>query len=564
MGRLILVFYLGWLGGILLAAEAEHLAPPSSPPVQLTPDETAEIQARLRNFYAVPVKPEAMNIRQPKYDVATGQPSSSWTLLRPAASAQPGTLAWLAGEKGTEAFQKAYCDQVLKKRFPNLNCDHSQPPTWAAGESNDRMENLVHGWVAQPTYDLDSLPTDGSTDIGLWSDDYWPIQFGGTSFRYGKYSSTQPFANYRQAVGSYFQPKEWGGILPLPLSTLDQDIWSWSPAEKYDLTVGDELFSLTNEQKQEGSHLLNDKGDVDSWMGYCNGWTAASVMVAKPTAPVTLVGPMGTRIQYSPADVRALATLTWAKGDYNSQNVGGRCDEKDPKTYPNGRLVDQDCFDTNPATFHLALANMIGLAHQSFIMDKQFDYQVWNQPIQGYSFTYFNPLQPSMTSKNWRDVVVPYDQTFKSSDRFQHPLTRGVRTAVGYSDRNVQWIVGVIATVDYLAEVQPDLSTSAGQDLVRRESYTYDLELYPYNGGVYPQGGEWHENAHPDFLWVPAHGDYAHFNSDFVHRGFTGKTPPSYSLTRAARQVSSKGATLCEVMRSLVDASSGQARYQCP
>ena len=74
---------------------------------------------------------------------------------------------------------------------------------------------------------------------------------------------------------------------------MEKHIVDLSPSEKYDLTMGDEQFSLTNQQKLEGSKNLGDDHDVESWMGICHGWAAGSVMAPKPIAPVTLVGDSG-------------------------------------------------------------------------------------------------------------------------------------------------------------------------------------------------------------------------------------------------------------------------------
>ena len=83
-------------------------------------------------------------------------------------------------------------------------------------------------------------------------------------------------------------------------------------------------------------------------------------------------------MEWYPDDIKALATLAWSTGRFRANQISGRCDAKDPKTFPNGRLSQQECFDTNPATFHLALANLIGRHGVPFIMDAAYDYEVWN------------------------------------------------------------------------------------------------------------------------------------------------------------------------------------------
>jgi hypothetical protein len=46
--------------------------------------------------------------------------------------------------------------------------------------------------------------------------------------------------------------------------------------------------------------------------------------------------------------------------------------------------LDGTCIDTNPGTLHLLLANLIGIERKSFVFDRTFDDEVWNQPLRGY------------------------------------------------------------------------------------------------------------------------------------------------------------------------------------
>ncbi|MCI5122220.1 MAG: hypothetical protein D3908_13720, partial [Candidatus Electrothrix sp. AUS4] len=45
---------------------------------------------------------------------------------------------------------------------------------------------------------------------------------------------------------------------------------------------------------------------------------------------------------------------------------------------------------------------------------------------------------------------------------------------------------------------------SAANDQVKTVEYLYDLEL-DFAGNII--GGEWYQNAHPDFLWTPVQGE---------------------------------------------------------
>ena len=351
----------------------------------------------------------------------------------------------------------------------------------------------------------------------------------------------------------------------LSSSQLSAQIATWSPAEKYDLIINDLNFGLTKEQKEEGRPFIDENGDVEGWMGLCHGWAAAAIMAPKAMNSFEMWGPSETKVKWFAHDVRALTTLAWSNGNFPTNFVGTRCNKKKPEIYDNGRIKDSECFDNNPGTFHLALANLIGIAKASFIMDATFDYQVWNQPIKTYEFTYFNPLAPEKQSKNWEEVAVSYDDNFKVKDRFQTTLTRGKRKMNGsvHDDSMISKVVGVITTVVYLGEINPIQGDAVRNENFIRVSYTYDLELAQKNGGYQVIGGEWHTNAHPDFLWVPQKNSVALKSFDVDHLNFTGTESPSEPLSQQARKASEYGYPLCSVISKLLGSSAMGSQYLC-
>jgi len=271
----------------------------------------------------------------------------------------------------------------------------------------------------------------------------------------------------------------------------------------------------------------------------------------------------GLKINWYPHDIRAMSSLAWANGRSATNYVGGRCNYKNPKTYQNGRLMQQDCFDNNPSTFHLALGNLIGRAKVSFVMDKTFDFEVWNQPVQSYEFTYFNPMDPSKRSKDWKAVAADYNDAFKKRDRFQKPKTRGLRVGNKFDDRGIKKVVGVIASVNYLAEAAPNHGVTPSNDVFFRVNYTYDLELHQQDGKLVALGGEWHSNVHPDFLWLPRKNSIALTNYDRIALDFSATKEPNEKVTKTAKAASGDGYPLCQVLKELVNRSSGTQAYRC-
>jgi hypothetical protein len=521
--------------------------------------EIQDVQDRLREFYQYPPKPEALDRQGIKVDAETGKSFSPHPELSFGNTFQSRSLIQQAQVKATPAYRKWYCQKVLKKISPLFPCDGIR--TWADFEKDDRVEDLARTWVAELIYQLDDLPTEGTSSRPLWSDDYWAMSRGLTSYRY---SERKWYEKYLEAVQAYLQPQEWTGALTLGLEELNSQIVKWSPSEKYDLTARDEEFTLTQEQKSEGQWYQDESGKVEGWMGLCHGWAPASIMVPRPERPVSISGPKGVSVLWYPNDIKAMVTLAWANGSWGANFIGRRCEEKKLKKMPNGRISTQDCFDNNPATFHLALGNLIGKEKASFIMDKAYDYQVWNQPVVAYEFTYFNPLDPDEKSKKWKEVAVPYDKKFKRKDRFQKPLTRGrhlegpdgVVHRTSRQDGHIKKIVGVEATVVYLLETSPpDHSPEPGRDIKGRDIYLYDLEIASKGNKWVITGGEWHQNNHPDFLFVPEKGSVTQAYWDQEPFELTGEgNEPEPAFLDTVRKASNRSAyPLCKVVKSLIE-----------
>jgi hypothetical protein len=526
--------------------------------------ENREINERINEFYRMPFNSSVMHRRIPKFGIQEQKFVEGNEFLRSEEKSNH-PLAEIAQKKIEPAFQRDYCNEVLAKRFPEISCgSEPQLGPWSGWEPDDLLPNLTHTWIegADLAYTLDEIPPEGRIASSPWSDDYWKLKYGGISYRY---SQRKSFQFYEHAIYDYAQPTQWVSLLSqVAPGEIPRFVTQWSPAEKYDLSLGDQKFSLTNQQKNAAMWLVRQRKRVEDWMGLCHGWAAASVMVPRPLKSVDVTGLAGVPVTWYQNDIKALLTLLWSNAKFESSSIGKRCNIKSVPLYQNGRVADGKCFDNNPATFHLALGNLVGRKQIPFLMDASFDYEIWNHAIQSYSITYFNPLNSSRRSPRWRDVAVPYDWNFKSRDRFQYPRTRGVRTDHGYNDSGIRWVVGAITTVVYLNEVTPTHSSELQTDAYKRVTYTYDLELYQSNGQLKPMGGEWHSNAHPDFLWIPNRNSFAGSELDRVALNFTGTEVPSGTTTALSIQASQRGLPLCQVVKHLVSQSSGAAEYRCP
>jgi len=361
---------------------------------------------------------------------------------------------------------------------------------FSAPDFNDLPENLVDTLDYTNLKEMEAAGlTEAKLELSPWSDSYWPIYQGILANRYadpGFPSSIDFKENY-----DYVSPRVGKGELE-----------HLSPAEKYDLLVGDSQFTLTRRMLEEGKRIHDREGKVETWMGICHGWAPASFMVSRPSNAVKVTAADGkTELLFYPADIKALATLLWANTNVPTRFIGGRCNVKKPETDPTGRPKREECLDNNPGTWHLAAVNQIGVAKRSFVMDTSYDYEVWNQPVVAYHYKYFNLITQEVSDRMAPAVVSRAD--------FPQDARKSVRS------EKATHLVGVNMEVTYGVETSPraDLHDSAEKDHTMTVRFSYDLEL-DSNGAIV--GGEWLSRNHPDFLWVPEPGAEALSRGDEI------------------------------------------------
>jgi hypothetical protein len=369
-------------------------------------------------------------------------------------------------------------------------------PTRAPFAANDRAENLVDEFHYASLSAMDrSAMMSAELPVSPWSDDYWALYLGVLGRRYadpGFPASPDWKENFDYIIAH--QP---GAILDSgDAGAIDR----LSPAEKYDLLVGDDTFTLTRLMWNEGRVYYDRSGKVESWMGICHGWAPAAYMLTRPTSAAEVIAAQGTALTFYPSDIKALASLLWANVRTQTRFIGGRCDDKDPARDPQtGRVVSTECFDTNPASWHLAVVNQIGASQRSTVMDATFDYEVWNQPVLSYDYRYFNPQQMRY-ARSLDDAQV-------SMAQFTNDPFKDYRSSAAAS------VVGIAMDLSYIVETRPTHDTSDGpaKDGINRVRYFYDIELDAMGGMI---GGEWYSNKHPDFLWTPPEGEKATTQAD--------------------------------------------------
>lgn len=315
----------------------------------------------------------------------------------------------------------------------------------------------------------------GASRIDLWSGNYWPHFQGSLAIRYRDPS----FIRLIDEGEQWDKFKELSEKRPLYIYSENYD--SLSPAEKYDLVVGDRAMGLTK-YAWEISGKANVLGKVPTWRGICDGWASASQKMPRPVRKVVMNTPEGLPVTFFPEDIKALGSQLYARAQEDVIFLGKRCRSRALGLFTNA------CDETNPGTFHRALINRVGVMGKTFIADVSPGPEVWNYPVKNFEITYFNVFTEE-ESKNFQDVM----EWFVKKGRFAKSGKRHKNTAA---------IVGVRAIVRY-ADMRPSnlLETDGTEnDKVLEKEYLYDLEL---DSGFNVLGGESLSGNLPDFIWAP-------------------------------------------------------------
>lgn len=362
-----------------------------------------------------------------------------------------------------------------------------------------------------------------------WSGDYFATYRGGLAARFAErgFPSSSRWSDYNSHFSRY---------LSEDYSTRPQ-LDELSAAEKYDLLVGDTNKNLTRWSIEQSASSVNPQGQIETWFGLCHGWAPAAYMDKRPRKTVTVRLENGQELKFFPDDIKGLSTLLWSNARFGQLFVGGRCNDKNPRQDENGRTVSDDCWDTNPAVWHAAVLNRVGVDGVSFVMDATFDYEVWNQPVSAFKVQYFNP--ETRTEGSLQDSTIALSSF--SKDRFKK-----------YRSPKAVSVVGVMMSVEYVSETSAShkLTDSSADDSKVWVDYFYDLELDAQGNLL---GGEWYQNAHPDFLWSPTKGSKAKAFSEQGLPAWDGQSPLPTKVKQVAAFESANGVPLRLVVEALTE-----------
>lgn len=245
---------------------------------------------------------------------------------------------------------------------------HDDVKTVEQGERWTPNDNPAE-FAPQLEYEFAKLPTAGTPAQAPWAASYWPVYEDSINHLWDGPQSESAAAKYGRAfnvTGVEDAVSRNHGI--------DNNTGAKECASTADCNA-----SLSEKcAKRVGA----EKGRcIPSWWGICHAWAPASIMVPEPKYPVTLNG-----VTFKVNDIKALVTL--AHDRVTSEFVSGRCEQRpdeDPRD-GDGRSPPK-CRDTNPGTLHILLANYLGIKGQSFVYDRTWNHEVWNQPLRSFRVT---------------------------------------------------------------------------------------------------------------------------------------------------------------------------------
>ena len=225
-------------------------------------------------------------------------------------------------------------------------------------------------------YTYDQLPTSGEVEVTPWPGSYWAVYRDSINYKWDGAGSVSAPMKYKRAFRSTSDIES----LVSARSGIDHAWGRKSCTTSADCSAGSSCARRSNATGQ----------CIPTWWGICDAWSLAAVNTPEPKHSVTYNG-----IEFKIADIKALVTYSYTSGVSRIQ-LADRCNTAaENLSYDTaGSAETAACADTNAGTFHMMVANMIGIQKKAFIEDRQWDYQVWNQPVRKFKTTLDEEVTP--------------------------------------------------------------------------------------------------------------------------------------------------------------------------
>ena len=320
---------------------------------------------------------------------------------------------------------------------------------WAADAAPWDGYNDPNRFGSNYEFRFDRLPLQGAVDpVRMpWSESYWPRNQGSINLRW----------NTPNPDGFYYRSPSLEEVLRMSL----EERKALAPTEKYDLFRGRYDYPL-----RQYIARVDSNPRAPDWAGICDGWSAAAIELREPK-PVIRTNPDGVEIPFGASDIKGLISYTAARQNLESVVIGRYCPIGLSFGFPN-------CQDINPGSYHVILANELGLRKQSFPADIDPGKQAWNQPLIGFEFEVLGSAFSEESARAYR-----------------------IRSKLRYVDELEQ------------SRWEPVSGTKYEVSSVQESEYVLELDS---EGRI--TGGYWlTKYVHPDVFWKPQRS--IRFEGDF-------------------------------------------------
>jgi hypothetical protein len=268
-----------------------------------------------------------------------------------------------------------------------------------------------------------------------------------------------------------------GGWYPQANQGTARNFGTGSPLTKYDQAFHRAASKAQAWELQ--NHSLAVGHPNRDWAGHCNGFSSAASRHSEPKNPVTVGS-----VTFTPKDIKALLAEIYMSTKFLFLG-GNRCALGHMARLPSplsrqDSLQMAECEDVNPGTFHIAVANWIGIQKYPVIMDVSSTGQVWNYPHFSFASAY-----RFVSAADAMQQIAGIQSTYRFNPRAKS--FAAVTTNILYANAFEREVL----QTESIAEKRTNSST-----------YQYILEL-DEKGVII--GGEWigtSQQSHPDFIWI--------------------------------------------------------------
>lgn len=335
------------------------------------------------------------------------------------------------------------------------------PPAYSEEAERWQVEERPSSLGKDIEYRLSHLPTHGQVRQMPWPGSHWPLFEDGLNARWDGPTSMSAIEKYGRATGVRHLEDIVSAYYGLDGHRAEGTCHKDTQCPRHKPRCG----------KRRGAH---HGVCVGVWWGVCHGWSPASITEAEPQHPVVYNG-----VEFKVNDIKALLTLAYASSACTQ--LGKRSETGRFKTDRAGRATEDAIRQVNPGTFHVAIANMLGLRQAALTIDRDLSYRVFNHPVAAYKVTRL--------------------------DRVDTPMANQL---LGVGGRHYPYTSNVAALYNVNLEVSIVMDTQHHEDgplvpyidrYLESRSYTYILEVDAHGFII---GGEWLGKSkldHPDFLW---------------------------------------------------------------